>query len=45
MAEAILQTNKGLNKAIIAWVFLLCDRVKGKIALKLWLGCDTFLNE
>lgn len=34
MAEATLQTNKGFNKAIIAWIlFLLCDRMKGK---QLW---------
>lgn len=30
-AEATLQTNKGFDKAIIAWVlFLLRDRMKGK---------------
>lgn len=35
MAEATLWTNKGLDKAIIAWVvFLLGDRMKGKTAQK-----------
>lgn len=36
MAEATLQTNKGFNKAIIAWIlFLLCDNER-ETALTLW---------
>lgn len=38
MGEAILQTNKGLSEAIIAWVqFLLWHRMKAKTAPKLRL--------
>lgn len=33
LAEAMLQINQGLDKAVIAWVlFLLCDTTKGKTA-------------
>lgn len=33
MAEAVLQSNKGLDKAIVAGVLLLCNKMKGE---ELW---------